>query len=95
MEEVVWSLKSKEDLYNIFDFISKDSKLYAANTIDNIILRTKLLPSQKQSGRIVPEFNRGDIREVFEGNYRIIYVIKRKHIFISRVFHRSRLLKKL
>ncbi len=36
-------------------------------------------------GRKVPEVNREDIRELFEGEYRIIYRVEAKRIFILTI----------
>ncbi len=41
------------------------------------------------SGRVVPEFNMKQIREVFEGPYRIIYYIKPDQIDVIAVIHGS------
>jgi plasmid stabilization system protein ParE len=47
-------------------------------------------------GRVVPEFSVEDIRELLEGNYRIIYRIETDDkIGIVRVHHSARLLKGL
>jgi len=44
-----------------------------------------------ESGRIVPELENSEIRELFEGNYRIVYRIKTKdYIEILTVHHTSR-----
>lgn len=40
--------------------------------------------------RIVPEFNRQDLREVIFGNYRIVYLVKDGDVFILRVVHGAR-----
>ena len=45
-----------------------------------------------ESGRIVPELNRKEIREVILGNYRIIYRIKEEIAEILTVYHSARLL---
>lgn len=95
MAQVVWTLRAKSDLSEIHQFIEKNSPLYALITVENIVKRTKLLAEHSRSGRIVPEFNRDDIREIIEGNYRIIYYCKEDHVLITRIYHRSRLLKKL
>jgi len=44
------------------------------------------------SGRIVPEIDRGEIREIKSGNYRIIYRLKGDADEIITVYHSSRLL---
>ncbi|MEH1861459.1 MAG: type II toxin-antitoxin system RelE/ParE family toxin [Nostoc sp.] len=41
------------------------------------------------SGRIVPEFETKQIREVIEGSYRIIYYIKSDQIDVLAVLHGS------
>lgn len=51
--------------------------------------RLELFP---ESGRVVPELNRKEIREVIIGNYRIIYRIRGELVEILTVYHSSRLL---
>lgn len=45
-----------------------------------------------ESGRIVPEFNRPEIREQFIYSYRLIYQIQIDAIYILTVFHGRRLM---
>lgn len=92
---LVWSAKARLDLNDIRNFILKDSEHYAFKTIQDIVLRTEILIAHPKSGRVVPEIDKNDIREVMEGNYRIIYQIKPFGIRILKVYHRSRVLKKL
>lgn len=42
MAQIIWSVKAKQDLQDIFDFIGNDSQLYARTTVDSIVGRTKL-----------------------------------------------------
>ena len=73
MAKIVWTEQSVFELKDIFLYISKDSKRYAENQIKRIKERTIILRSQPDSGRIVPELEIIEIRELIEGNYRIIY----------------------
>lgn len=41
--------------------------------IDRVTRRGDQIGDHPRSGRIVPEYQQDDIREVFEGAYRIIY----------------------
>lgn len=83
-----------EDLRIIHEYISKDSKFYADRFIEKIINRVDQLESFPNSGRVVPEFNLENIRELLEGNYRIIYKINSKNIIgITRIHHAARQLK--
>ncbi len=93
MVKVVWTDLAIEDLKSIHEYISKDSKLYADRFITKLINRVDQLENHPQSGRIVPEFGKEDIRELIEGNYKIIFQIKPDHVGIVRVHHSARLLK--
>lgn len=75
MVEIKWTIKSINDLKSIFEYITQDSKKYANLQIKKIKERTKQLKIQPLSGRIVPEFDESNIRELIEGNFRIVYLI--------------------
>jgi len=46
-----------------------------------------------KSGRIIPEFEIENLREIIYGKYRIVYEIERETVLILTVFHGMRLLK--
>lgn len=95
MVKIVWTEVSIKDLKEIFDYIADDSVRYATITAHKIYQRVQEIANSPYLGRIVPEFKDILIRELIEGNYRIIYRIKNKNqIDILRVYHSSRLLKK-
>lgn len=75
MVQINWTVQAKEDLESIARYIARDSKKYARVQIVKIRIRTKILSSHIHAGKIVEEINREDIRELIEGNYRIIYRI--------------------
>ena len=81
-----------DDLKNIHDYISKDSSFYADRFTNKIINRTDLLEKFPKSGRVVPEFEDENIREVIEGSYRIIYKLSVDSIYIVRIHHSASLL---
>jgi addiction module RelE/StbE family toxin len=93
MVKIIWTEFAIEDLKLIHDYISKDSRVYADKFIEKLISRVDQLESNPYSGRIVPEFNIEMIRELIEGNYRIIYKINSDFIGIVRVHHSARQLK--
>jgi len=45
--------------------------------IEKLISRVRQLERLPESGKIVPEFGQNSIRELIEGNYRVIYKIQR------------------
>jgi plasmid stabilization system protein ParE len=85
--QVFWTNTAEEHLGAIYDFIGKDSREYAARTIDRITRRSMQIADFPESGRIVPEISIEQIREVIEGPYRIIYYIKPAQIDILAVIH--------
>lgn len=95
MVNVTWTEFALEDLRSIHAYILQDSKVYADRFIEKIISRVEQLEAHPQSGRIVPEFQVDTLRELIEGNYRIIYKINSDLIGIVRVHHSARQLKGL
>ena len=92
MGKIRWTEKASSNLHSIFDYISKDSKLYAARYIKALIQATNKLETMPRCGREVPELENPELREVIYGNYRIIYRIieSREDIEILAVIHGAR-----
>ncbi len=88
---VIWSYESLKDLDSIYEYIARDSRIYAQRTVDKIIRRGDQISCFPNSGRKVPEMNRPDIREIIEGSYRVIYHVKENETEILTVFHGARL----
>lgn len=93
MAQISWTKKSLKDLKAISDYISLDSKFYAARFISKLIERVEQLIEFPESGRIVPEKNENEIRELIEGNYRIFYRIRKENITILRIHNSARKIK--
>lgn len=91
MVRINWTLQAKNDLNDIAEYISKDSKVYAKRQILKIKNRTQVLKSHVYSGRKVPEIKNESIREVIEGNYRILYkIVTGERIDILTIHHSAR-----
>ena len=90
MVNIIWADVAVEDLQHIFQFIAIDSPKYAQQQVDRIINRVDQLEQFPQSGRVVPEFNNPQIRELIEGQYRIVYQIDQLDVLIARVHHAAR-----
>jgi addiction module RelE/StbE family toxin len=94
MAEIIWTDHALDDVNEIADYIAEDSLKYAIITIESFFERTQILKKNLQSGRMVPEMQEENIRELIEGNYRIIYkIISETRIEILTVIHGARLLK--
>ncbi|MBI9071125.1 MAG: type II toxin-antitoxin system RelE/ParE family toxin [Melioribacteraceae bacterium] len=83
--EILWSPLAVERLEEIYDYIARDNVSAAQNLIENIFVKVELLKNNSESGRKVPESNREEIRELFEGEYRIIYKLGTKKTIFLRL----------
>ncbi|MGB3777907.1 MAG: type II toxin-antitoxin system RelE/ParE family toxin [Tunicatimonas sp.] len=91
MAQLNWTTQSQTDLNNIGRYIANDSVKYARLQVQKIRNRSRQLVKMPESGRMVPELGRKDVRELIEGNYRIIYRIKsEEQIDIITVHHSAR-----
>ena len=84
---VIWSEPAKEDLKNIFDYIAADSKYYAMKVSQEFVEKSEQLGKFPMIGRIVPELEDSNIRELIIYSYRLIYGISNKRIEILAIIH--------
>lgn len=93
MAEVTWSDSALQDLNDIGEYISKDSERYAGITVNQLFTAPDILENHPKAGRMVPEFEIVSIRELIQGNYRIVYqLVGEQSIQILAVHHSARLL---
>lgn len=91
MVRINWTRNAVEDLNNVADFISKDSKFYAKRQIIKIRNRIQILKKYPRAGNMVTEYGEECIRELVMGNYRIIYeMISHTRIDILTIHHSAR-----
>ena len=94
MVKIVWTELSISELMEIFDYIAEDTIRYTSITANKIYQRVQPIIENPYIGRMVPEFSKKSIREIIDGNYRIIYLVKNKsQVDILRVYHVARSLK--
>jgi len=96
MGKIEWTERASRNLQDIYEYISRDSVIYAARFVKSLIKATKRLEDMPYSGRIVPEFEIENLREVIYRNYRVVYrmVGKNKDVEILAVVHGARDMRK-
>lgn len=87
---VKWSKRSRSDLKSIFAYIASDSKFYAQKVMQSMIERGESLSIFPKRGRVVPEINDENVREIFIFSYRMIYEVKDDDVFILTIVHGKR-----
>lgn len=93
MVELIWSPRSVQDLEDICAYIANDSLHYARIFAQKVHATIENLTNFPNSGRMVPEYQREDIREHIMQNYRIVYRVKPKAVEIVAIVHGARLLR--
>ena len=92
--KIIWSPLALDRIAEISQYISKDSPAAARKWIDTVFNKVETLTNFPEMGRMVPEANRKEIRELLIKNYRVIYRIKDEQISILTVRHGKQLLPK-
>lgn len=90
INKIIWLDFAKQDLFIIYYFISKDSNNRAENLLNEINLGINNLILFPEKGRIIPELNLNNYRELLVGSYRVLYRIEKDTIFILTILHMSR-----
>ncbi len=89
---IVWSQRAAQDLDSIVDYIGADSPAYAGTVLKNIVNQTRILARFPQAGRMVPEYDEDNVRELIVYSYRIIYRLEQDEVLIVAVVHGKRVL---
>lgn len=93
MAQVIWANDAIDDLQRFREYFEPASPRFVEKLMDQLISRTRMLADFPQSGRMVPEFEDAQLRQVWSGNYRIIYRLKEiDKVEITRIFHGAQLM---
>jgi len=85
-----WTEQAVDDLVGIRTFIARDSAAYAAAVVERLFTAVDQLRQFPDSGRVVPELQRPDIRELIRPPFRIVYRRTDDVIDVLTVFHAAR-----
>jgi len=88
--QVTWSSRSAADLQSIYEFVRQDAPAAALALMMRLVGAARRLQEFPLSGRVVPEFNRSEIREIIVGHYRIIHRVEGDEVGIVTVRHAAR-----
>jgi len=88
--ELTWSPRAVADLEEIRTFIDADSPAWADLTVRRLIAAVDRLQQFPDSGRMLPERQSPDLREIISGNFRIVYRRRVTTVEIATVFRGSR-----
>lgn len=95
MHALRWTEHAVAQLEAVADYISLSSPVYAEHLVDRIARRLEQACEFPESGRVVPEFARPEIRELIERPYRLVYRVHADVIEVLSVLHGRQELREL
>ena len=90
--KIFWSPLAIDRSSEIVDYIAQDKPTAAEKWISTVFSKVEQLKASPEIGRIVPELNNAQFREIIYGNYRIIYRIEKKQMSVLTIRHGKQIL---
>ena len=87
---VVWSPPADRQVDEAVEYIAQDNPTAALEWLERLLERVKALARFPDSGRVVPEIRREDIREIIVSPYRVMYRRKDDMVEIAAIRHEAR-----
>jgi len=91
--KIIWSRSAQTNLQEIGDYIAQDSPTRALAHLNTLVETAEKVLRFPRAGRVVPEADLAELREVICENYRVIYLIQDSQVLILAVLEGHRLLK--
>lgn len=95
MRALRWTEHAVAQLAAIAEYVSLASPVYAEHLIDRVVARLQQACEFPESGRIVAEFARDEIRELIEWPYRLVYHVHADAIEVLSILHGRQELREL
>lgn len=90
--EVTFTHRFLDRVEEYTDYIALDHVSTAVKWARGVFEQCQKISHQPQSGRMVPEFKKPEIREIIHGNYRLIYELKANQIDMLTIWHTRQML---
>ena len=87
MARIIWTDSAITDLRGIGEFYERTSPNYASTIVTDLYACVGRLRDFPQSGRVVPELNEEQVREILILGFRIIYEIAGDEVRVLTVLH--------
>jgi len=90
MAKVTWAPSALDDIDSIARYIAEDSAEMASLFVRRLMEATDRLQEFPLSGRMIPEIDDRNSREVIYGAYRVMYRVEEDDVWIAGVVHGAR-----
>lgn len=86
---VEWAGRARSDLRLAVEYIHRTSPESAKAFLSQVFQTTQSLSTFSERGRVVPDLNDPEIRQVLVGRYRVLYEVHSDAVWVMRVLHTS------
>lgn len=87
---VVWAPRARAALDEAVEFVAQDSVAGALRVMEQALAAAESLATLAARGRVVPEFEHSETREVFVFRYRLLYEVAPEYVRIVAFLHGAR-----
>ena len=87
---IVWAGRARSDLRTSAEYIRKASPKAARAFVSAVLQAARSLSESPERGRVVPDIDDPEVRELFVGRYRLLYEVHPEAVWVMRVLHSSR-----
>jgi len=89
MAQINWTDQAKDDIDNLIKFLAPQSESYAKVQVQRIFDKVNLLTRLPRLGRVVPELEYKNVRELIIGSYRVVYHLVSENRIDILTIHQS------
>jgi len=90
LRKVNWTATGQRTLDEAIAYIAQDSLPAAKRLLENVLDTAESLSVLSERGRIIPEMDQPNIRELFVGRYRLMYEVFDAKVEILAFIHGAR-----
>lgn len=90
MAQITWTNPALSDLNEIAEYIAVSNLSAAEKWVETVFDKTARLEIFPESGRVIPELEHLDFREIIVNPCRIFYKIENEVVFILHVMRQER-----
>jgi toxin ParE1/3/4 len=87
---IVWAGRARSDLRISAEYIRRVSPHAARAFVSAVLQAARSLSESPERGRVVPDIDDPEVRELFVGRYRLLYEVHPEAVWVMRVLHSSR-----
>ena len=90
MADLVWTETAAADFEVIYKYLMRSGRGAAEQFVESINNAVEQLRAFPRSGRVIPEIERDDFRQLLVLNYRLIYRLFGDDVEIETIYHGAR-----